>query len=49
MGYTCTNNYFYKIDMKLKIVFCEPPVKDIQSVEDEKLIVIQSPYKIIQA
>lgn len=35
--------------MKLKIVFCEPPVKDIQSAEDEKIIVIQSPYKIIQA
>ncbi len=35
--------------MKLKIVFCEPPVKNIQAFEDEKLIIIQSPYKIIQA
>ncbi|KTC96212.1 papain-like cysteine protease family protein [Legionella feeleii] len=35
--------------MKLKIVFCEPPVKHIQAADDEKLIVIQSPYKIIQA
>ncbi|PJE06704.1 papain-like cysteine protease family protein [Legionella sp.] len=35
--------------MKIKIVFCEPPVKSIQAAEDEKLIIIQSPYKIIQA
>lgn len=35
--------------MKLKIVFCEPPLKDIQSAKNEKIIVIQSPYKIIQA
>ncbi|WP_131783605.1 papain-like cysteine protease family protein [Legionella gresilensis] len=35
--------------MKLKIIFCEPPGKHIQTSEDEKIIIIQSPYKIIQA
>ena len=34
--------------MKLKIVFLEPSEKEIKTSEDEKVIVIRSPYKIIQ-
>ena len=35
--------------MKLKIVFSEPPEKNIQAAEDETVIMIQAPYTIIQA
>lgn len=34
--------------MKLRIIFSEPPHADIESVADEKLVVIKSPYKITQ-
>lgn len=35
--------------MKLRIIFCEPPHGDIETVAGEKLVVVRSPYKITQA
>lgn len=34
--------------MKLKIIFCEPPAKEMKADEEEQVVIIQSPYKIIQ-
>ncbi len=35
--------------MKLRIIFCEPPAQKIAPVNDEILLVISSPYKVVQA